>query len=190
MQKTKFKPIPPETWAANLLQAGFMVWDTETTGIGADAKICSIGIVDHLGAVVLDTLVNPGVHIPQEATRVHGITDQDVAQAPTFKQLYVHVYRALHNQTWVIYNAQYDTARLAYECQRIGVRPPLPYPAPQCAMLNYADYRGERDHRGRGNKWHKLTEAVRQQGIEVVDAHNATGDALMTLALVQKMAGE
>ncbi len=38
-----------------------------------------------------EMLVNPGVPIPKEATEIHGITDEMVKDAPTFKQL-LHQY--------------------------------------------------------------------------------------------------
>lgn len=66
-------------------------FDLETTGINiAHDRIVQIGIVIAKPDGTLDKklrLVNPTVPIPAEATAVHGISDDDVADAPTFKQI-------------------------------------------------------------------------------------------------------
>jgi DNA polymerase III epsilon subunit-like protein len=41
------------------IAAGCIVLDTETTGLGDDAEICEITILDVTGAPILDTLVPP-----------------------------------------------------------------------------------------------------------------------------------
>ena len=66
------------------------VVDTETTGLGDDARIVEIAVVQmRFGLVVKrwSSLVNPGVPIPPEATAVHGITDAMVAGAPQIEAL-------------------------------------------------------------------------------------------------------
>lgn len=56
--------------------------DTETTGLGRDAEIIDLGVVDMHGNVLIDTLIAPRSPIPPETTRVHGIVDADVIGAP------------------------------------------------------------------------------------------------------------
>jgi DNA polymerase-3 subunit epsilon len=57
-----------------------------------------------------------------------------------------------------------------------------------CAMEAYAEFWGEwNDYHG-NYRWQKLATACRQQGIGVVNAHDAMGDARMTLALLAKLA--
>ena len=57
--------------------------DTETTGLDPRAEIVEIALIDHDGAVLLESLVKPTRPIPQDATRIHRITDGMVADAPT-----------------------------------------------------------------------------------------------------------
>jgi len=52
--------------------------DTETTGLDNRAEIIEISIVDYQGKVLFDELVKPMRTIPIEATRVHGITNDDI----------------------------------------------------------------------------------------------------------------
>lgn len=68
--------------------------DTETTGLGKDAKVCEYAHLvcklenNHLVYVSrFESLVNPGIPIPAEATKVHGITDEMVRDAPTLQDI-------------------------------------------------------------------------------------------------------
>lgn len=66
-------------------------FDLETTGISkATDRIIEIGVVhvDVKGTErTFQSYVNPGIPIPEGATRVNGITDAMVADAPTFKDI-------------------------------------------------------------------------------------------------------
>lgn len=63
----------------------YWVVDSETTGVGAEDKACEVAgffVVD--GEIVShhESLVNPGIPIPPEASAIHHITDEDVQDAP------------------------------------------------------------------------------------------------------------
>ena len=66
----------------------FTVFDVETTGMSpVRDRIVEIGAVrvDRDGVWTrFETLVNPGMPIPYQVTRVHGIDDRMVADAPSF----------------------------------------------------------------------------------------------------------
>ena len=85
----------------------FAIVDLETTGLypGGD-RIVEIAIVrvepGQKPALTLETLVNPGR--PMSATEIHGITDSDVADAPTFQQLAGNVLESLHGSVFASYN--------------------------------------------------------------------------------------
>jgi len=68
----------------------YTVFDLETTGISANMDdIIEISAVKVKGGIVQDTfstLVNPGRHIPAQATKVNGITDQMVSEAPLIRE--------------------------------------------------------------------------------------------------------
>ena len=85
--------------------------DTETTGLGADAEICEIAIIDHEGAVIVDSLVKPVAPIPPDAGRIHGITDKMVADAPTIDEIMKGIDGLVKDKLVLIrtYNADYDT---------------------------------------------------------------------------------
>lgn len=60
-------------------------YDTETTGIRAEKDfIIEIAAYDPTNNATFEKLVNPGSPIPAEATAIHHITNEMVANAPTF----------------------------------------------------------------------------------------------------------
>jgi DNA polymerase III subunit epsilon len=73
------------------LERELVVLDTETTGADANfdrvVQIALVRLRPDGSSVELESLVNPGLPIPVEAQRVHGITDAMVEFAPSFKHL-------------------------------------------------------------------------------------------------------
>ncbi|MBQ9438461.1 MAG: topoisomerase DNA-binding C4 zinc finger domain-containing protein [Lachnospiraceae bacterium] len=71
----------------------YVVFDLETTGISCrNDRVVEISAVKtEAGKIVgeYSTLVNPGISIPHEASRVNGITDDMVEDAPDFAQVMV-----------------------------------------------------------------------------------------------------
>ncbi|MDR9824386.1 3'-5' exonuclease, partial [Vibrio sp. FNV 38] len=66
-----------------------LVFDSETTGLGSDAEIVELSLVGAItGEVYLDTLVKPLSPIPEDATAIHGITNQNVESAPSWPEVH------------------------------------------------------------------------------------------------------
>ena len=67
------------------------IFDLETTGIRVATdrivEICVIRVETDNTSTVKTHRVNPGIPIPLEATLIHGISDDDVKDAPSFKEL-------------------------------------------------------------------------------------------------------
>lgn len=178
---------------AEILKGHFHVLDTETTGLDQRAEIVSIAIVDPNGQPLLNTLVKPTRPIPPDATRIHGITNEAVADAPSWAEVYVQVKQIISGHPLIIYNSEYDIALLHQSTFRAKVAPINWVNLPSdiaCAMLAYAEYWGEWNDYYESYRWQKLAVACHQQGIEVVGAHGALADCLMTLALCRKVWGE
>ncbi|MCB1134739.1 MAG: DUF3820 family protein [Chlamydiia bacterium] len=63
-------------------------YDTETTGIRAESdRIVEIAAYDAERDTTFHCLINPGMPIPAEAAAVHHITDEMVADAPSFGEV-------------------------------------------------------------------------------------------------------
>lgn len=162
-----------------------LILDTETTGLGDDAEVVEISVIDATGQIVFNSLIRPTAPIPAEATAIHGISNADVADAPSWAEVHQAFCQAVTDRTVVIYNADYDVRLLCQTAERHGLSMPL-LNTP-CAMLMYAEFYGEQGSRG-GYRWQRLSNAARQCGVEVVGAHRATADCIMTLGVIRYMA--
>jgi len=179
-------------WAQDLMKRSFYVLDTETTGLGKHDEIVQIAIVDQDGDKALNELIKPTIPIPSGASRVHGIYDRDVEDADSFGDIYTRLLKLLAGQVVVAYNMDFDRRMLRQSGAKYGLREIRMNwnrdMSQHCVMKQYARYKGT--GRRRGCKWHRLGNAVVQEGLQVVDAHSALGDAQMTLKLIRKMAAE
>lgn len=99
--------------------------DLETTGvnIGVD-RIIEIAVVKILpdgSKQVKRKLINPEMPIPQQSTEVHGITNEMVKDAPTFKQASNEIRQFLENCDLAGYNSnKFDIPLLVEEFLRCG----------------------------------------------------------------------
>ena len=105
-----------------LTESNAVILDTETTGIGADAEIIEIAIVNAGGEKLIETLVRPQQSIPPEATAVHHLRDEDVAGAPLWSEVWPTIVEILANREVVAYNAAFDMAMIARTCERYNLK--------------------------------------------------------------------
>ncbi len=108
------------------LNKPFVVFDIETTGLSiANDRIVEICIVrDNVdGSQDVKTMrINPTIPIPAEVTAIHGITDEDVKDCPTFAEVAHELNQFLENCDMGGYNSnKYDIPLLVEEFLRAGV---------------------------------------------------------------------
>ena len=177
--------LEAEAWACALFRSSdeWVVIDTETTGLDPSAEAVQIAVLTLSGTALLDTLVRPCGPIPWGASRVHGITDAHVADAPTYPELHAELSRLLERRRVVAYNASFDERILRQTAARHGLR--APRAMWECAMRQYARWRNEWDERKQDYRWHKLP-VMAAPGVK---AHTASGDCLATLHVLRRMAG-
>ncbi len=101
-------------------------FDLETTGINiTHDRIVEISIIKVWpdGREVERTRrVNPEMHIPEEATAIHHITDEDVAGEPTFKQIAKSLAEIFNDSDIAGFNSnRFDIPLLIEEFNRAGV---------------------------------------------------------------------
>lgn len=112
---------------ANLnLKNPLVFFDLETTGINvAQDRIVELSFlkVKPNGEEIAKTRrINPEMHIPEQATAVHGISDDDVKNEPTFKQIAKSLAAEIEGCDLAGFNSnRFDIPLLAEEFIRAGV---------------------------------------------------------------------
>lgn len=107
------------------METHYVAFDVETTGLSAayGDRICEVGMVIAQGDEVLETyqsLVNPQRPISPGASRVNGLNDADVCDAPLFAEVAEPVLRRVNGAVLICHNAPFDLAFLDAELARLN----------------------------------------------------------------------
>jgi len=174
--------------ARQKIQDGTVYLDTETTGLDKNAEIVEIGLVGPDGEVLIESLVRPSQPIPPEATRLHGISNEQVQKSLAWPSVWANVRAQLLERPIGIYNAEFDLRMMMQSMARyrLSWRENL---NTFDIMLLYAQYRGEWDPARRSYRFIRLEDAGRQLGISLPNAHRAVADALLARAVLRNLAG-
>lgn len=93
-----------------------VVFDFETTGVDpvrdTPIEIGAVSIVNGSIEEEFFTYINPGRKIPEEITRLTHISDIDVADAPSIKDIIPDFYKFCHKAILVAHNTEFDYAFL------------------------------------------------------------------------------
>ena len=108
------------------LKRPIVFFDLETTGVDSAkdriVEISMIKIMPNGEEVVRTRRINPEMHIPEDATAVHGITDDDVKNEPTFKQIAKSLSQFIEGCDFGGFNSnRFDLPMLVEEFLRVGV---------------------------------------------------------------------
>src|SRR5688572_25451651 len=87
--------------------------DTETTGLSDMHEICEIAIVNLAVEVLINSLVEPTKPIDHNTSQIHGITDEMVSNAPSFRDLLPELERILRGREVLVYNVEFGEGKLA-----------------------------------------------------------------------------
>ena len=124
----KILSIIMEKW----INGSYVIIDTETTGLKVDDEIIEIAIINMRGDVLLNTLVKPVNTIPPEATKINNITNEMVASAPVWRDVFPLVKDIISNYKWLAWNSRFDARMMVQTCEKAGVfagMTPLSIPA-------------------------------------------------------------
>ncbi|WP_343917067.1 exonuclease domain-containing protein [Agrococcus citreus] len=179
-------PDAPDRWIDRLV-----VFDLETTGVDpTEARIVTayVGVLDATGTVVEERswIVDPGVEIPEGSIAVHGVTTEraraEGAEAPVAVReirdtIAAHFAKGL---AVCAFNAAYDFSLLDAECRRYGLDTIVARPVIDPMVI---DRRVDRFRRGKRT----LTVATEVYGVELLDAHDASADAIAAGRVAQVM---
>ena len=158
------------------------VFDTETTGLNlAEDRIVSAALhrMNSNGDILpggFDWVMNPGVPIPEAASKVHGFYDKDVASAKPASEAVPELVSAIaacfaEGIPVLAYNAAYDFTILHYEALRHHVEP-LTFGSVIDPLV--IDKTIDKYRKGKRN----LVSAAERYQVELLSAHTAKDDAV------------
>lgn len=101
-------------------------FDLETTGVSIThdriVEVSFLKVYPNGKEEIKSRRINPGMPIPPQATAIHGITDEDVKDCPTFKQVARSLADQLEGCDLAGFNSsRFDVPMLAEEFLRAGV---------------------------------------------------------------------
>lgn len=160
-----------------LIDLDTVVLDTETTGLDVRIdRIVQIGALRMHGGEILehdvfDLLVNPGMPVPVVASRVHGLHDEQLADAPGFADVAPQLRAFIGDALVVGHSINYDLALLRHEAARHGVE----WSDPRALDVAFLAAGLSPDLVDTS-----LDAMALGMGIEVTGRHSALGDARVT----------
>lgn len=153
--------------------------DLETTGGSATHdRIIDVGLIEIRNGAVVDewsTLVNPGRRIPHGIQTLTGITDEMVADAPSFESLSEGLAQRLDGKVLAAHNARFDYGFLKHAFRRAGVR----YAAPVLCTVKLSRRLFPQHRR------HNLDALIIRHALFCLDRHRGLGDARVLWELTQ-----
>jgi DNA polymerase III subunit epsilon len=161
----------------------FIAFDLETTGTlpGVD-QICEIGAVayDENGTpeTIFATLINPGIPMPEGASRVNGITDDMLVGKPLITDVLDAFAEFCGDTTLVAHNAAFDTQFLTADIKKHETT------APRGIVLDTLPL-ARKVYPGLAN--YKLGTLIQHLQIPATNFHRAEEDAAYCGQLFHKM---
>jgi DNA polymerase III subunit epsilon len=108
------------------LDKPLVIFDLETTGLSMNldriVELAYLKIMPDGKVVKGDMLLNPEMSIPKEASEIHGITDEEVKDKPTFKEKAQELFEVFKDSYYGGFNViGYDLPMLKQEFLRAGL---------------------------------------------------------------------
>lgn len=170
-----------------------LILDYETTGVRRKPyahyqnkspkqahQVVGVAIMDSAGHLLFQSRLDPQRPISPGATKVHGITGDQVAGLPVWDQIAPLLRSYLQDRPVVAFNASFDASFTPdWNIEWICVK-------------GLADEAFGRWHYSETGDWQKsgsLESRLRQCGLEPGPAHTAAGDCLSALRLLRYLAG-
>lgn len=148
----------------------FVAIDFETANKKHDP--CQIGIACVCNGKIADTInsyINPERQFDEICSKIHGISSEDVSEAPTFAEIYPQIFPLLRHYPLVAHGAQFDRSVVIKACQARNL--PIPKMTFYCTRIllsyNFPDLES-----------YKLDRLCQSFDIPLVAHHNALDDAI------------
>lgn len=161
--------------------ADAIVFDTETTGIGNNARIIEIGallIGDGTPIFEYDQLIQPPAGLPAGITELTGITESDLADQPDAGFVIPQFLTAIRPLLLIGHNVSFDIRMLNIEGGLLGCRE---------VSNDYLDTMTISHRMFPNAPSRSLQEVMRLLGINEIEEHRAISDARQTWQCFQQL---
>lgn len=152
----------------------YVVVDLETTGNDKDARMIQFSAVIIEKNQIIDqytSFVNPGIPIPPFIEELTGITDETVADAPSFDEIAATIFDLFQDSIFVAHNVPFDRGFLTTELTNAG------YPSLELQAIDTVELTKILLPSASSYKLNDLSD---QFGIVHLNPHQADSDALAT----------
>ncbi len=157
----------------------YAVIDVETTGLSPKTeKITEIAIYIHDGEQIIDefsTLINPEKNIPYQITRLTGINNKMVRDAPKFYEVAKKIVELTEGKIFVGHNVSFDYNFVRSEFKSLGY---------DFNRKTFCTVKLARKLIP-GKRSYGLGKLCKELDIQILDRHRAHGDALATAKILE-----
>lgn len=157
----------------------YAIIDVETTGGSPSVdRVIEIAVFVFDGAKITDSfssLLNPKRPIDPYVTKLTGISNEMVKDAPLFEDIHEKILELTHENIFVAHNVKFDFGMIRQEFKRLGID----FNRKQLDTVNLSRKVIP------GFNSYSLGNICDSLGIEITDRHRATGDAEATVKLLQ-----
>lgn len=153
--------------------------DIETTGGSyRNSRVLEVAAIRVEGGIVtreFHSLLNPESSVPQMITRITGITDGDVVDAPLFEDIADELYEVMNGAVFIAHNVRFDYSFLKAEFAQLGMKfSPKLLCTVRLSRALYAAHRG-----------HSLEKLIARHSIPFMQRHRALDDARAIMYFAQ-----
>lgn len=181
MSKLLSKKFSWNKWSTVTHLSDYVVLDLETTGLSAKKeKIIEIGIVKISDGVKIgefSSLVNPEKQVSSRITKITGITNSDLVEAPLFSEIGVTVKNFIGDSLVIGHNITFDLSFLESAFAECGIH--IGYTYLDTLDLARKTFPSFKDH--------KLETLITQLNLSDGQSHRALDDVYCTHALFEKI---
>jgi len=182
-RRRKPSPLEPRLFS-ELIPGRLTIFDLETTGLdvrqGARAlEICAVRLDNGNETGRIDTLLDPGVPIPADASAIHGITCDMVKGFPSLDDSLVDFITLASGGALAAYNASFDMSFIDDAASRCNIAPSFPVidliPLARSLFPRLSTY--------------QLWQIKKALGLTDITLHRAAADVEVSVALWRRWLG-
>ena len=157
--------------------------DVETTGLSGSDEVVEVGVLNHVGDVLVNALCSPSVPMSEGARRVNGLSEEVLRGAKPFLELYPCLDRIWGRSRFVVgWNVDFDRRLLDQTCRRYSLGELSSY-----SGVYWKDGIGVCKKLLPVLSSYSLENVVRYLGLEVGENHRAVHDARLVRAVLAEV---